>query len=186
MKHGGFTVIELLVVVAVIGILAAFLFPVFARAKDHSQAALCIANLGQIGRAVHLYGADFDDAVVLGPSAHASCSRLRRFVTTAEERLVSYGASAGIYRCPKEHFVGIIDGSFEILPNVRGFDLCGSSYWLWAADPMTARTLSSNVDSSRKLLANDSSDFHGNRANFLFMDGHVAAHPFEDRTQFLP
>lgn len=56
-----FTLIELLVVIAIIAILAAILFPVFASAKEAAKKTACASNLKQIGVAVTIYQADFDD-----------------------------------------------------------------------------------------------------------------------------
>jgi prepilin-type N-terminal cleavage/methylation domain-containing protein/prepilin-type processing-associated H-X9-DG protein len=58
-KHA-FTLIELLVVVAIIGILAAILFPVFARARENARRSSCASNLKQIGLGVAQYIQDFD------------------------------------------------------------------------------------------------------------------------------
>ena len=57
-KKRGFTLIELLVVIAIIAILAAILFPVFSAARENGRSAKCMANLGNIGRALGMYRDD--------------------------------------------------------------------------------------------------------------------------------
>ena len=66
MKHSSaprraFTLIEILVVIAIIGILAAILFPVFARARENARRASCQSNLKQIGLGIMQYSQDYDD-----------------------------------------------------------------------------------------------------------------------------
>jgi len=53
--------IELLVVVAIISILAAILFPVFAQARERARRASCASNLKQIGLAYMQYVQDYDE-----------------------------------------------------------------------------------------------------------------------------
>jgi len=60
-KSKGFTLIELLVTIAIIAILAAILFPVFARAREQARKAACMSNLKQIGLAIIQYTQDFDE-----------------------------------------------------------------------------------------------------------------------------
>ncbi|MFM7322332.1 MAG: DUF1559 domain-containing protein, partial [Armatimonadota bacterium] len=60
---GGFTVIELLVVVAVIAILAALLFPVFGQARERARGATCLSNVRQLAMAVLLYAQDHDESL---------------------------------------------------------------------------------------------------------------------------
>jgi prepilin-type N-terminal cleavage/methylation domain-containing protein len=57
-KHG-FTLLELLVVISIIAILAAILFPVFAQARERARASSCASNLQQLGLALHLYAQDY-------------------------------------------------------------------------------------------------------------------------------
>jgi len=60
-KHAkGFTLIELLVVIAIIALLLAILLPALGRAKEQAQKTRCLANLKQIGLAMHLYANDYN------------------------------------------------------------------------------------------------------------------------------
>jgi len=51
-EKGGFSLIELMVVIAIIGILVAMLLPVLANAKARQQRVQCIGNLHQLGIAL--------------------------------------------------------------------------------------------------------------------------------------
>ena len=68
----GFTLIEFLVVIAIIAILAAILFPVFVRAKQRAQTATCQSNLKQIGVAIKQYLNDWDQTFMTNKAASAS------------------------------------------------------------------------------------------------------------------
>ena len=56
----GFTLVELLTVIAVIAVLAAILFPVFATARGKAREISCVSNLRQIGVAISMYTQDYD------------------------------------------------------------------------------------------------------------------------------
>lgn len=62
--HRAFTLVELLVVIAVIGILAALLLPVLSSAKEKARRARCVNNLRQIGLGMTMYANDNNDFVV--------------------------------------------------------------------------------------------------------------------------
>ena len=60
MTRRGFTKVELLVVIGMIAVLAAILFPVFAKAREKARRGSCLNNLWQIGQALRLYALDGD------------------------------------------------------------------------------------------------------------------------------
>jgi len=54
----GFTLIELMIVIAIIAILAAILIPSFVRARAQSQLAACESNERNMGTSVEMYAND--------------------------------------------------------------------------------------------------------------------------------
>lgn len=59
-KRKGFTLIELMIVIAIIAILAAVLVPNFMRAREASRLTACKSNLKNISTAVETYSNDYD------------------------------------------------------------------------------------------------------------------------------
>jgi prepilin-type N-terminal cleavage/methylation domain-containing protein len=53
--RAGFTLVEIMIVVAIIGLLAAIAIPSFMRARTKSQATACINNMRQIDSAVQQF-----------------------------------------------------------------------------------------------------------------------------------
>lgn len=58
---GGFTLVELLVVIAVIGVLAAILIPVVGKVRGAARKAECVSNQRQIVTALRMHAADNRD-----------------------------------------------------------------------------------------------------------------------------
>ncbi len=56
----GFTVVELLVVVAIFAVLASLLMPALSRSKSNMKRVVCLNNLSQLGKGVAMYADDFD------------------------------------------------------------------------------------------------------------------------------
>ena len=54
-SNKGFTLVEIMIVVAIIGLLAAIAIPNFVKAREASQKSACISNLKQIEGAIAVY-----------------------------------------------------------------------------------------------------------------------------------
>ena len=68
----GFSLVELLVVLAVISVLAAVLLPVLAKMRSSARQTSCMSNLRQIGFAALQYSQDYDDQYPYWNSAFLS------------------------------------------------------------------------------------------------------------------
>lgn len=91
-KSKAFTLIELLTIIAIVAILAAFIFPVLARAKLRAGQAACTSNLKQLGASVYLYAADHDD--------HTPITKFPQDIVPA---LKPYTRLAEVFKCPNDH-----------------------------------------------------------------------------------
>jgi prepilin-type N-terminal cleavage/methylation domain-containing protein len=97
----GFTLVELLVTMAILGILAALLFPVMQAAKGAAYRRHCVANYHNIGLALLLYEEDYDDRVPpvnyrpVGPN---NVAEDRTWVQT----LLPYAGDFSLFRCPSD------------------------------------------------------------------------------------
>ena len=81
-QRQAFTLVELLIVIAVIAILAALLFPALAAGQQKAKQAGCLSNLRQIGIAMNLYASDYSGSIPYGPKAAAFTSPLDLYPST--------------------------------------------------------------------------------------------------------
>ena len=160
----GFTLVELLTVIAILGILAAILVPATRLARESARAAACLSNLRQIGFALQLYLQEHDDRfpeLATGPTEDDPAQR-----PSLDETLRPYTGDENLFACPEDD---------------RHFPAHGSSYYwnsLLNGQPLGGANLLGLVsDPTRIPTVFDAGSFHRSGAQFLFLDGSADKHP---------
>ncbi len=194
-----FTLIELLTVIAIIGILAAILIPVVGKVRASARSSVCTSNLRQIGQATHLFSADFQRMprgwgdswndywlIDLAPYVDIDGPSAAQISLRA-----SYGRTSGetVFWCPEaisqmgDKLVSLVQTSYALNRFLTG-------HVITETGPLTIDQIE---DQSMVMLGADGSrqndhfrpwidsdgasnaDFlHGNNANILYVDGHVS------------
>ena len=120
-SHRAFTLLEILIVLAIIGLLAALIFPVLGRAREAGRRSACISNLRQIGLAFQLYEQD----------------HRKRLPSRLSGIYPAYLNDARLFLCPSDRTRGQFAGNERFETN--SFMASGVSYeyipnWLRAQD----------------------------------------------------
>jgi prepilin-type N-terminal cleavage/methylation domain-containing protein/prepilin-type processing-associated H-X9-DG protein len=121
-----FTLVELLVVIAVIAILAAILLPVLDKAKQRSQTADCVNNMKQLQLSYRMYVDDNNDylppnEVLPDTDVSWALGDAQTDVTTSNIQnglIFHYSQQVKIYVCPA-NTLKIPDGNGGYAPQVR-------------------------------------------------------------------
>jgi prepilin-type N-terminal cleavage/methylation domain-containing protein len=106
----GFTLVELLVVMAVIAVLAALLLPALSRAKAKAQRTACLNNLRQINLGVRMYSNDAGDATP-SPGTAAASTNVMLLYSGYKDLMKNYVGLNGtsspqdkLFACPADTF----------------------------------------------------------------------------------
>src|SRR5690606_19772327 len=106
-KSQAFTLIELLTVIAVIGILAALLIPVVGMAREHARRATCKSNLREIYTAIVMLAEDYHDGNIPDVSIQTSEDATYNPGTpyhiasqVLDAFMNSYGLTEDVFYCP--------------------------------------------------------------------------------------
>ncbi len=131
---GGFTLIEMLVVTAIIAVLAALLLPVLGSAKARAQGAGCASNIKQLSLAWALYADENLDRLVNNHGINETLRTRQSWVNNVEDWLNSDGNTnlatltsgklapylhqvTGVFKCPSDRSVA------ENGPRIRSMSL---------------------------------------------------------------
>jgi len=160
-----FTLVELLVVIALIATLAGLLLPVLGRAKESGRATVCLSNLHQIGLALQLYVQDNGNRL---PTMRDKNLTATNELPSPDLVLSNYLGNVHVLQCPSDR---------QDL-----FETTGSSYsWnslLNGQDADHLVAMGMKFDPHQIPLMFDKAAFHKARGpkkavNFLYADGHI-------------
>ena len=179
-RSGGFTLVELLVVIGIIALLIAILMPVLGKVREGARRTACRASLRDIGQRFQMYlqqSRQILPLVNIQPSLQPPLNAGPSLVDLLEP--YTHGVKQS-YHCPDDHFIVGAPNGFETY-----FDREGSSYQyqllpfagMNVADKRIYPRNRSTADRVR--VIEDYEAFHdivgaNDAMNVLYLDGHVA------------
>ena len=109
----GFTLVELLVVIALIGMLAALLLPAMGRAKEKARFATCLNNLRQVNMAIRQYADDYADALPVLPSPNPYPNGVGAYYKQLVKGYLGLAGAASptekVFICPSDRILMLVD-----------------------------------------------------------------------------
>lgn len=197
-KKNNLTLIELLLVIAIIAILMAILLPALNMARSKALAIKCTANLKQIGLAHHAYIDDFDGYLIPSNNLHdqrapGGITVFTSFLSwnymgsnrTRDNDLTNIKAGFGPWYCPAESPHDRYTWRTDYGWNNYMIWYTTSTYPWYKINRVKNNTLFHNDAGSGAIVPNSftwntinmlydrSAVRHSNAANFLMVSGHV-------------
>jgi len=169
---GGFTLIEMVLVIGIVACLCALLMPTITALQQRANSTACASNLRQIGISAQLYAADHDQNLpTIEPWPSQPVYPSDSGVETLLNALKAYGVTETVLQCRADiagpQYYTKEGSSYEWCPMANGQNV-QSVKSVWEGN-MPGLTL------SRLILAFDYTNVHHEYSNVLFGDGHVAA-----------
>ncbi|MEI6422064.1 MAG: type II secretion system protein [Lentisphaerota bacterium] len=159
----GFTIVELLVVISIISILCALLFPVLGKAKEKARKSACLGNLRQLGVSVIVYAGNNADYLPMAVRVGADPDDPKSIRNMLEVQ------SGKVFECPADSEKNYEGETF--------FDRYGSSYE-WNAWLSGRRIDRSEIGILNLRICvpmmGDANNYHGKSGrNYVYSDGSV-------------
>jgi len=170
-----FTLIELLTVIAIIGVLAAILIPTVGKVRSTAKKAQCVSNLRQWGMAVRLMANDYKGMVPLSNAIgsdqqiYSAYFSQKTMVNVAGERKSSQEVMS---RCPSDPIVDPNDPQFRGRCYTFGRPTLGAgirkldpvAYGMGASSSLSGYLITEAATPSQLLLMVESHSLGGNNA----------------------
>lgn len=113
----GFTLVEMLTVIAIMALLMALLFPLFSIAREKARQNSCLTNLKQIGTALTSYAQDYDEVNVLSVNCELSLTLGVPYIYA--HLLLPYTHSSIVYACGSHPLVPTLGNPNLGIPNLQ-------------------------------------------------------------------
>jgi len=170
-----FTLVEMLVVLAIIASLVTLLLPSLATVRAKADSIKCAGNMCQIGAAVNLYVSDHAERTpIIEPWPSQPVYSATDGAQTMLQALGPYGVTAAALQCPSDlkgpNFYAKEGSSYQWFPGASNQNTHSITNF---APRMTNQSVTMTL--SQLMLAFDYSGVHNGQYNVLYGDGHVAA-----------
>jgi prepilin-type N-terminal cleavage/methylation domain-containing protein len=101
-RSAAFTLIELLTVIAIIGILAAIIIPTVGRVRESARAAVCTSNLRQLGFAMAMYANENKDYYPLQSNGSTTTwmTEIKTYVNFKTKGGDEFYNDQSVFQCP--------------------------------------------------------------------------------------